>query len=370
MSEKKDKPKNPLSSKNRKWMWEINNYEDKGIKFENVGKMLEDTYGKDKITYYCVCAEVGLENKTPHIHGFAYFKNGVYGSKLSKLFANCHVTIAYGTCADNRAYIYKNGKWEGHPKEDQRIEGMQYESGECPTETPGFRTDLQQLHDLIKQGKTNSEIYEVNAQYLKYSKSIDKIRQDIIAQKMRLQFRKLEVTYIYGDSGVGKTRGIMETYGYENVFRAWDWESRFPFDGYTTEDVLLMDEFDGSIKIKTMLNLLDGYPLQLNVKGGKAQACFTKVFIVSNDRFESLYKNERTSQSETYNALLRRIDRIIQWEKGKEKVIYERKELEKGYDFQNEKMTYYLEPMRNVEIVDTVPFGLDELDIEIVDIDF
>ena len=57
--------------------------------------------------------------------------------------------MCVGTCQENRDYIYKSGKWENSEKEDTRLEGMQFESGECPIERPGKRNDLEELKNLL-----------------------------------------------------------------------------------------------------------------------------------------------------------------------------------------------------------------------------
>lgn len=42
------------------------------------------------------------------------------------------------------------------------------------------------------------------------------------------QWQTLQVTYIFGDSGVGKTRSVMEAYGYDQVY--WITDYKHPFD--------------------------------------------------------------------------------------------------------------------------------------------
>lgn len=43
---------------------------------------------------------------------------------------------------------------------------------------------------------------------------MDKIRQDILESRYRDTWRDLTVTYIFGESGTGKTRSVMEKEGY------------------------------------------------------------------------------------------------------------------------------------------------------------
>ena len=63
------------------------------------------------------------------------------------------------------------------------------ESGECHIERPGKRNDLEELKNLLLAGKTNAEIYNTNASYMRYASSIDRIRQDLINDKYKNEWR-------------------------------------------------------------------------------------------------------------------------------------------------------------------------------------
>ncbi len=56
-----------------------------------------------------------------------------------------------------------------------------------------------------------------------------------------------------------------------------------------------------------MLNYLDGYPVELPCRYANKQACYTKVYILSNIPFEQQYPNIQAEQPETWLALKRRI---------------------------------------------------------------
>ncbi len=59
------------------------------------------------------------------------------------------------------------------------------------------------------------------------------------------------------------------------------------WDGYTSQSVIIFDDFYGQIKISYMLRLLDRYPLRLPIKGGFTWARWTHVFITSNEEPEN-----------------------------------------------------------------------------------
>jgi len=100
----------------------------------------------------------------------------------------------------------------------------------------------------------------------------------------------------------------MEKYGYTNVYRVTDYAH--PFDGYRGEDVIVFDEFRGQLKIYEMLNFLDGYPLELPCRYANKQACYTKVYLISNIPFDQQYPDVKTKEPETWLALKRRIHKF------------------------------------------------------------
>ncbi|WP_148501016.1 P-loop NTPase family protein [Paenibacillus rubinfantis] len=106
---------------------------------------------------------------------------------------------------------------------------------------------------MIKSGASNYQIMESAPEYLLHTDKIERVRQIIKAEEYKDKFRELEVAYIWGKTGVGKTRHVMEKFGYQNVYRVTDYIH--PFDNYKGEDVILFDEFRGQLKIHDMTQL-------------------------------------------------------------------------------------------------------------------
>ena len=116
----------------------------------------------------------------------------------------------------------------------------------------------------------------------------------------------LHVEYIWGATGVGKTRSVMDKHSYKNVFRVTNYAH--PFDSYKGEPVILFDEFRSSLPLVDMLKYLDGYPLMLPCRYEDKVACFTEVYIISNIPLEQQYPNVQVEEPESYAAFLRRIN--------------------------------------------------------------
>lgn len=289
-------------SQSRKWQITINNPLEKGYTHE---KIKEELSKLKSVLYYCMADEAG---QTHHTHIYVVFSSAVRFSTLKNKFKEAHLEIARGTSEQNRDYIAKSGKWEKNKKHGTIIPGTFEEFGEMPIERPGARNDLADLYDMVKSGKSNYQIMEEAPEYLFHIDKIERVRQVIKSEEYREKFRELTVTYIHGKTGVGKTRHVMEKYGYSNVYRVTDYTH--PFDNYKGEDVMLFDEFRGQFKIYDMLNYLDGYPLELPCRYSNKQACYTKVYIISNIPFEEQYPNIKVEQINTWNALKRRIHKF------------------------------------------------------------
>ena len=293
----------------RKWQITINNPQDKQLDRDKIKLCL----GQLKSTvYYCMADEVGLETQTPHTHIYVQLKSPAKFSRIKKLFPDAHIEQAHGSPSENRDYITKSGRWADDPKADTSVPDTFEEWGEPPEEPgQGYRSDIAQLYHMISDGMSNAEIMASNPDLAIHISRMDKIRQDILEARYRDEFRQLDVTYIFGPTATGKTRGVMEKHGYSNVYRVTDYTH--PFDRYAQEPVLLFDEFRSSLMVGDMLDYLDGYPIALPARYSQRQACYTTVYIISNIDLSQQYKNVQENEPATWKAFLRRIHHVIEY---------------------------------------------------------
>ena len=287
----------------RKWQLTLNNPADHQWDHDRINNCMDNlTY-----QYYCLADEIG-ENQTPHIHLFMQLTSPVRFDRLKKIFGEWHIERCKGSAMQNREYVFKEGKWTEDKKGETNLRETHEEYGELIEEKQGKRTDLEMLYSLIKEGATDFQIVDALPKYMMFLDKIDKARQMIIEDKFRKTWRKLHVEYIYGASGTGKTRSIMEKYGYENVHRITDYQH--PWDTYKAQDVIIFEEFRSSLKIADMLNYLDGYPLTLPSRYNNKVACYTKVFIITNIPIFHQYSELQYTQETTFQAFMRRIQMV------------------------------------------------------------
>lgn len=303
----------------RKWNLTINESVEKGWTHEKLNTTLQSIA---TMTYYCMADEIGSE-ETFHTHIYFVTKNPKPFTTIKNFFPEAHIEAPDGTSQQNRDYIFKEGvKFNKNPdtgeydytdSSGKKHTGTHYDTsneewGEIPNERQGSRTDLAELYEMIKDGMSNVEIMEKNPKYMMHLDKIERARQAYKESLYMDTWRTIETTYIWGTTGSGKTRSVMEKYGYSNVYRVTDYDH--PFDSYKGQDVILFEEFRSSLPISDMLKYLDGYPVEFPARYVNKTACFTKVYFCTNIDLRSQYRYIQEDEQETWQAFLRRIGSV------------------------------------------------------------
>lgn len=288
-------------TQSRKWQVTINNPVQNQLDHNQIKNQLADI---TSIQYWCMSDEIG-ENGTYHTHLYIACKSAIRFSTLKNKFPAAHFEMCKGTSQQNKDYVFKQGKWEKDKKKETNLDETHEEYGEMPIERQGQRNDLHDLYDMIKSGMDNYSIINENPIYMMNIDKIERARQIIKENEFKETFRILNVSYYYGETGTGKTRSVMETYGYKNVYRVTDYDH--PWDGYKGQDVVIFEEFRSSLKVQDMLNYLDGYPLELPCRYANKIACYTNVYIITNIPLHMQYQSIQVEHNETYQAFIRRI---------------------------------------------------------------
>lgn len=341
-------------TQSRKWLLTINNPSEHDLTHDFIKLCLADD---KRIEYWCMCDETGGKENTYHTHLYIYSHSPIRFSKIKKMFPIAHIDKAQGTSAQNRDYVGKlapehhrqpDGSYS-YQKDGKLHEGINHgdtfeEFGECPVEQPGKRTDLNVLYNLIKDGSSNFEILEHNPAYMNRLETIEKVRETLRYEEFKSKRRtKLYVEYWYGDPGTGKTSGVLNQYGDANVYMVTDY--KHPWDGYKGQDIVLFDDFDSRrIVTNDLLKWLDVYPLELPARFSNKIACYTKVYITSNKSPDELWDEDYRWNRKEYDALMRRIHKIIRFYKdGKSEVTYEK--IQDGFMKVSEKEMEQIEMM-------------------------
>lgn len=232
-----------------------------------------------------------------HLQGFLQLYTTRRMAAIKKIVKSkgLHLEVMKGAFAENEAYCKKEGQYT--------------KMGEFVRQ--GQRTEWETVVERIKENGGNKEeiieLYPII--YAKFHGGIDKLCAHY-KQKACNKWQEVKTTVLMGEAGSGKSSHVYKKHGYENVYTLDSAaDDKFLCDGYAGEDVLLIDDFNGCIKYSTLLRLLDGHPMKLNVKGGRTYKNWTHVYITSNVTPRLWYKK-------IGDNLVRRIDSCHQVAKG------------------------------------------------------
>jgi len=260
--------------------------------------------------YLLAAAEVG-ESGTPHLQGYAELKAPTSFSTLASTLAKrAHIEV----CRDKlkaEEYVRKgeqpHAEWSekgvGGPNYGTNLE-IWLEYGQKKQQ--GKRSDLDAVTEMLQSGKRLRDIAEeLPIQFIKYSKGIQSWLQ--VSDTPRSKDEPLDVVVHYGPTGTGKTWKAMEDFPelFKYSVTCGQW-----FDGYDGQEQVLIDEYRGQLPFAMLLQLLDVYPLQVQVKGGFKQWKPNKIIITSPVHPALWYKNLDKDHDGLILQLQRRINAI------------------------------------------------------------
>lgn len=225
--------------------------------------------------YFLASKEIAPTTNHEHIHIYIHFTDSY---KLSKkiLSFGAHVNICnYGSPKEVINYVKKDGD-------------ILDEIGEIPHQ--GLKTveDLKQL-----------DISEIPPQYYNiYKKIKEDDEKDIEIEDLK---KNVQVFYIQGESGIGKTkkmkeivRSLKDTYGskinmvkYENGF----------YLGTGNARICVYDDWrDNHMKASEFINFIDYNKHYMNIKGGSKLNNYELIIITSIQKLDSIYSSVRSEQ--------------------------------------------------------------------------
>lgn len=104
---------------------------------------------------------------------------------------------------------------------------------------------LFQLIQDVQAGISTTDILHNTPDFAFRVRDIDILRQALLAERFSSENRDIEVSYLYGKSGVGKTRSIYARYEARNICRVTNYRigKGISFDNYTCQDVLVLKNF-------------------------------------------------------------------------------------------------------------------------------
>lgn len=268
-------------------------------------------YLEKEVDYIIWQREIG-ENGTPHLQGYFITKvnpksKAGFTLKWCKenLNGKAHFEMRKGTHKEAVDYCKKDrsrapgisGPWEHGTWKDQ--ETTRAEAGERAK-----KVNLLDIKAAIDAGATDKQLWDTNfRQMAQYNNAFTKYRLAMGAGKRK----QPAIMCFWGEPGCGKSmraRDIAAKYG--EAFW-WNADNGNWFDLYdnSRHKVVVLDEFNGTIKYTTLLRMLDAYPLQLEVKGGMVAFNPDVIIITSNKPPNQWYFQDNINFD--HGAILRRL---------------------------------------------------------------
>ncbi len=316
---------------------------------ETVKQHLEELAKNEPEGFAACFSEEEGKKKDDEGQGYRHCQMAVYwtqpqtGNKLMKLFNKtfkAHIEPAMSQSAlcdyvqKSDTHVsgpYKYGTWDDFERECKEAKKKQ-----------GKRNDLVLLEEAITSGMTYTELMNdptlnkmlaTKRNWVKDRIAAWQFDQWATRNRSLLGNGMLSVDYIYGETGRGKTQLIRQIFGYaKSVFsisKKSQYESRFAFNMYEGQTILLLDEYRSSFPFQTLLDVLYGNPYDFETKGGAGWGGWLKVFICSPIPISKQYTgkvNQLNDQDGSICQLYRRLScgRVIELKEefGKPKLPY------------------------------------------------
>lgn len=282
----------------RNFVFTWNNY--KAVDVTNIKAFSKAMLKENTKFYLCIGFEVGA-NGTKHLQGCCLLGKQVAWNALQKApypFRGTHNLIMKGTPKQASDYCKKDGVF--------------WECGTCPVNATagksgrqGQRTDIISVVDKIKKGATDKMLLDEHpAETFKFLRNIRAVQS--LIKPTRSQ--KLEVILCYGPPGAGKTHWADAKFA--DHFRM-PVSKDFWMDNYQQEKTVLLDDFNGEVKLTFLLQVLDKYPIQIPIKGGFVWWCPDTIILTCNTHPCNWY--DYSARQDSYAALARRFTKILKF---------------------------------------------------------
>lgn len=258
----------------------------------------------DTIVYGCGQEELG-EGGFRHWQVFVQFAVRVRLHQVKAAVGDptCHCESRRGSPAQARDYCRKG---------DSAIAGTFTEQGKLRGAKVNHMDDLKEAMDA---GSNVLELmHEHFASWVRAEKACDRYIQARDALRAST-WQPAIVEVHWGASGTGKTRYCMDTIRLQHGGIAYRKPSGCWWDGYSKQEVVLFDDYDGTIPIDTLLQVLDGYGrgVLLPIKGSHIN-CWARTFFFTSNRDPSTWYPHATP--EQCAGLRRRFTLVREYRQG------------------------------------------------------
>lgn len=229
-----------------------------------------------------------------HLQGYVELKCPVRLAHMKKLIPGAHFERRRGSRIQAIDYCRKSesrvdGPWIHPLNYPLPVEGSE--------DSSSVGTSLTEIKRLLDEGYGEEYIADNNfSQWVRHYRAFRAYK----LLKTQPRNHEVHVLVIVGPTGTGKSR-----YCLHNFPKAY-WKQRSQWwDGYNSEETVVLDEFYGWLPYDNLLRLCDRYPMLVETKGGQVHMLARNVIITSNSFPDSWYKNVY------FDSFKRRVDKWV-----------------------------------------------------------
>lgn len=267
--------------RSRRWCFTINNPDE--------DREEDDPHGWHDYRYVVWQKEQG-EQGTPHLQGCVVWNQPKTLAWVKDQNARAHWEIM-------RLDLDKNIKY--CTKEEGRLAGP-YQFGSKPNH--GKRNDIHDATAILDSGGTMRDLaLAYPATYVKYHNGFKSYRLETSTDRSG----QPNIIILWGPTGCGKSRVVRSVFpqAYRKPKGKW-------WDGYHTQDTVVLDDFYAWISYDEILRVLDWYPLMSEQKGTYVRLVANTFVFTSNKDPMEWYRGGRDGRPDR--------DRSALWRRFKE----------------------------------------------------
>lgn len=258
------------AQRSRGWVFTINNYTD-----DDVQKVLSLS---TKVEYMIAGYEVGKEG-TPHIQGYMYRRNPIRGKTCRLALPRASLEKARADALENYAYCSKDNNLLAEAGTPPQKNG-----GDSVAEKAEKNVKLltENLRDLIDAGEVSAlagpAVVRARLAYRQAAPEFDPSKEC------------KRGVWIFGKSGVGKSRWVRSTYDDQPIFQKP--QDKWWCD-YAGEKIVLLDDLDTDTLGHYLKLWADVYPVSGSVKNmAPIKLQHEKFIVTSNWSIEELFREK------------------------------------------------------------------------------
>lgn len=243
-----------------------------------------------------------------HLHVYCQFPRNKRLAALKEIDRRADWELRHGTHEEAKKYctkkVYEKGPAAGQPA---CLNGPWF-LGEEKVPKQGKRNDWAAVSERCKQGATKRELLCDFPHLAPCEKGIGAL---IWAHKPRPQLeRQVEVWYLYGQTGLGKTHRAFKTFPQAYKIKGAYVPGK-SFDMYEQEEVLILDEWSPFDWPMTLMNdILDKWECRLQCRYENKYANWNRVIICTNFSPDECYPAD-VARRPTFTRRLNHIYHIL-----------------------------------------------------------